>query len=100
MDHDDIRCAYCGDKSTELDNLRPLITGQKRTDCMTEIAYPVPVCGKCNQSKGNQHWFTWILSMPVSLKKLVGYPTWMSAVVDCGPMNDGELLFSLMLLQC
>src|SRR3984957_19276762 len=27
-----------------------------------EIANLVPACGKCNQSKGNKPWRTWILS--------------------------------------
>jgi len=62
MDKGNIRCAYCGDKSTEWDHLRPLITNQKPTGFITEIANLVPACGKCNQSKGKQYWLTWILS--------------------------------------
>jgi hypothetical protein len=38
MDPADIRCAYCGDKSTEWDHLRPIITDQRPTGFITEIA--------------------------------------------------------------
>lgn len=57
---DDIRCAYCGDKATEWDHLRPIITDQKPTGYVTEIANLVPSCGKCNQSKGKSHWKEWM----------------------------------------
>ena len=53
-------CAYCGDKSSEWDHLRPLIEGKKPTGYITEIANLVPSCGKCNQSKGNQPWRAWM----------------------------------------
>ena len=62
IDPADIRCAYCGDKSTEWDHLRPIITNQEPTGYITEIANLVPSCGKCNQSKGKSHWRTWMLS--------------------------------------
>jgi 5-methylcytosine-specific restriction endonuclease McrA len=62
MKGDDVRCAYCGDKSTEWDHLRALIKDQKPTGYITEIANLVPACGKCNQSKGNQDWDKWIVS--------------------------------------
>jgi 5-methylcytosine-specific restriction endonuclease McrA len=62
IDPEDIRCAYCGDKSTEWDHLRPIITDQKPTGYITEIANLVPSCGKCNQSKGKRHWREWMLS--------------------------------------
>jgi hypothetical protein len=60
MDPSDIRCAYCGDRSTEWDHLRPIITNQEPTGYITEIANLVPSCGKCNQSKGKSHWRAWI----------------------------------------
>jgi 5-methylcytosine-specific restriction endonuclease McrA len=56
----DIRCAYCGDKSTEWDHFRPIITDQGPTGYITEIANLVPACGKCNQSKGKSYWRTWM----------------------------------------
>jgi len=62
IDPTDIRCAYCGDKSTEWDHLRPIITNQEPTGYITEIANLVPSCGKCNQSKGKSNWRTWISS--------------------------------------
>ncbi|MCC6176234.1 MAG: HNH endonuclease [Chloroflexi bacterium] len=56
----DIRCAYCGDKATEWDHFRPIISHQEPTGFVTEIANLVPSCGKCNQSKGNSYWRTWM----------------------------------------
>jgi|SRR5271156_3223917 len=60
IDPEDIRCAYCGDKVTEWDHLRPIISNQEPTGYITEIANLVPSCGKCNQSKGKSHWRTWM----------------------------------------
>ncbi|WP_207769980.1 HNH endonuclease signature motif containing protein [Microbacterium sp. TPD7012] len=57
-----ISCAYCGDTSTEWDHLRPLVEGQRPTGYISEIRNLVPACGKCNQSKGNKHWLTWMRS--------------------------------------
>ncbi|WP_209306783.1 HNH endonuclease [Microbacterium paludicola] len=53
-------CAYCGDTATEWDHLRPLVVGQKSTGYISEIHNLVPACGKCNQSKGNKDWETWM----------------------------------------
>lgn len=60
IDPKEIRCAYCGDKETEWDHLRPIINKQEPTGYITEIANLVPSCGKCNQSKGKSHWRTWM----------------------------------------
>ena len=60
IDPSDIRCAYCGDKATEWDHLRPIISNQEPTGYITEIANLVPSCGKCNQSKGKSHWRRWM----------------------------------------
>ncbi|HEV3074923.1 MAG TPA: HNH endonuclease [Thermoanaerobaculia bacterium] len=57
----DLRCAYCGDRSTEWDHLRPLIVGKEPTGYISEIQNLVPSCGKCNQSKGNSDWRAWML---------------------------------------
>jgi hypothetical protein len=57
-----IRCIYCGDKATEWDHLRAIISDQKPTGYITEIANLVPSCGKCNQSKGKSNWRTWMES--------------------------------------
>lgn len=57
---DNLRCAYCGDKSTEWDHLQPLIKNKRPTGFISEIQNLVPACGKCNQSKGNQNWYDWI----------------------------------------
>lgn len=62
MDPADVRCAYCGDRFTEWDHLRPLVVAQRPTGYISEIGNLVPACGKCNQSKGNKGWRTWIVS--------------------------------------
>jgi HNH endonuclease len=62
MNANDIRCAYCGDRSTEWDHLRPLVVKRRPTGYISEIANLVPACGKCNQSKGNKDWRVWMLS--------------------------------------
>lgn len=59
---EDVRCAYCGDISTEWDHLRPLVLQRRPTGFISEIANLVPACGKCNQSKGNKDWRSWMLS--------------------------------------
>jgi hypothetical protein len=58
----DVRCAYCGDPSTEWDHLRPLVLKRRPTGYISEIGNLVPACGKCNQSKGNSNWLTWMRS--------------------------------------
>ena len=62
MEPSDIRCAYCGDKSSEWDHLRPLVLNRRPTGFISEIANLVPACGKCNQSKRNQPWRDWMLN--------------------------------------
>ena len=62
MEPHDVRCAYCGDKWTEWDHLRPLVMKRRPTGFISEIANLVPACGKCNQSKGNKPWREWMLS--------------------------------------
>ncbi|RUO71588.1 HNH endonuclease [Pseudidiomarina salinarum] len=62
MDHDKFQCAYCGDRASEWDHLRPLVQNKKPTGYISEIHNLVPACGKCNQSKGNKPWHMWIMS--------------------------------------
>jgi hypothetical protein len=62
LNADDLRCAYCGDKLTEWDHLRPIVKNKKPTGYILNIFNLVPACGKCNQSKGNKHWNEWIES--------------------------------------
>jgi hypothetical protein len=62
LDPNDLRCSYCGDRSTEWDHLRPLVTGRRPTGYISEIANLVPACGKCNQSKGARDWREWMKS--------------------------------------
>jgi 5-methylcytosine-specific restriction endonuclease McrA len=62
IDKNVIRCAYCGDKSSEWDHPTSVIEGQRPTGFITEMANLVAACGKCNQPKGKQNWMTWMLS--------------------------------------
>lgn len=62
MDSNHIVYAYCGDTYTEWDHFHPLIKDKMPTGYISEIHNLVPACGKCNQSKGNKHWKTWMLS--------------------------------------
>lgn len=61
MEPHDVRCAYCGDRASEWDHLRPLVLQRRPTGYVSEIANLVPACGKCNQSKGNKAWREWIV---------------------------------------
>jgi hypothetical protein len=61
LDPADLRCAYCGNISTEWDHLRPLVTKRRPTGFISEIANLVPACAKCNQSKGGSDWRKWIV---------------------------------------
>src|SRR5947209_6266811 len=56
-----LACSYCGVAASEWDHLRPLVMKHRPTGYISEIANLVPSCGKCNQSKGNQFWRTWML---------------------------------------
>lgn len=60
MELPNVRCAYCGDRATEWDHLRPLVVKRRPTGFVSEIANLVPSCGKCNQSKGNSDWRDWM----------------------------------------
>lgn len=62
MEPDNARCAFCGDKASEWDHLRPLVLNRRPTGHISEIANLVPACGKCNQSKGNKPWRVWMVS--------------------------------------
>ena len=62
MDHGNFQCAYCGHTASEWDHLRPLVVNKRPTGYISEIYNLVPACGKCNQSKGNKSWKTWIQS--------------------------------------
>lgn len=62
MTLDRVVCAYCGDRMTEWDHLRPIVKDKRPTGYISEIANLVPACGKCNQSKGNKDWRKWMRS--------------------------------------
>lgn len=59
---DGVCCAYCGGVHSEWDHLRPLVVRKRPTGFISEIQNLVPACGKCNQSKGNKPWRTWMFS--------------------------------------
>jgi len=60
MTPETVCCAYCGDAMTEWDHFRPLVVDKQPTGYITEIHNLVPACSKCNQSKGNSNWETWM----------------------------------------
>jgi HNH endonuclease len=62
MTPETFQCAYCGSVASEWDHLRPLVKDKKPTGYISEIHNLVPSCGKCNQSKGNKEWKSWMLS--------------------------------------
>jgi len=68
------QCSYCGVVATEWDHLRPLVMNKKPTGYISEIYNLVPACGKCNQSKGNKEWRSWMLSEAKLSPKSRGIP--------------------------
>jgi hypothetical protein len=60
MSPNDLKCAYCGDKASEWDHLRPLVVKGRPTGYPTSIKNLVPACGKCNQSKSGSDWKAWM----------------------------------------
>lgn len=62
MTPETFQCSYCGGVASEWDHLRPLVKDKKPTGYISEIHNLVPSCGKCNQSKGNKEWKTWMHS--------------------------------------
>ena len=62
-----MQCVYCGNPSSEWDHLRPLVVKLRPTGYISEIANLVPACGKCNQSKRNESWRTWMISTTAPL---------------------------------
>ena len=89
MTQETFQCSYCGDTATEWDHLRPLVKDKKPTGYISEIHNLVPACGKCNQSKGNKEWKTWMQSkaalspaargikdIPERIQRLEAYENW------------------------
>ena len=62
MTPETFQCAYCGGVASEWDHLRALVKDKKPTGYISEIHNLVPSCGKCNQSKGNKEWKSWMRS--------------------------------------
>ena len=94
MDQDTFQCSYCGSTASEWDHLRPLVLNKQPTGYISEIQNLVPACGKCNQSKGNKSWATWIVSsaklspktreigdLEERIKKLEAYESWLEPTV-------------------
>mgnify|MGYP001829192301 CR=1 FL=1 len=74
MDESSFSCSYCGDTASEWDHFRPLVKNKKPTGYISEIHNLVPACGKCNQSKGNRDWKSWMLSAAALSPKTRGIP--------------------------
>lgn len=70
MDEELVSCIYCGGKHTEWDHLKPFVVKRRPTGFYTTSFNLVPACGKCNQSKGNSDWQTWMHSARRSLPDL------------------------------
>lgn len=100
---DDLCCAYCGDRATEWDHLRPLVKNGRPTGYPSSIQNLVPACGKCNQSKGKSDWKVWMLSkarlspatrgvkdLPVRVRRLEEYEEW----AKCRQLNIESLVDS------
>ena len=80
---DDLRCAYCGNPATEWDYLRPLVVKGRPTGYVSEIANLVPACNsKCNSSKGNKPWRTWMLGKAAHSPATRGIPDLHERVAD------------------
>ncbi|MEO8734765.1 MAG: HNH endonuclease, partial [Flavobacteriales bacterium] len=60
QDPDDLRCSYCGSQATEWDHFRPVLKEKHATGNITDIYNLVPCCAKCNESKSNFDWDSWI----------------------------------------
>lgn len=74
MKAEDVRCAYCGDRSSEWDHLRAVVHNRRATGYISEIGNLVPACGKCNQSRGNKPWREWMCSSAARSPKTRGIP--------------------------
>jgi hypothetical protein len=98
---DNLRCAYCGEKSTEWDHMRPLVRDGKPTGYPSSIKNLVPACGKCNQSKGKSDWKLWMQSkarfspatrgvadMASRVRRLQEYEAW----ANCQPLRIETLV--------
>src|ERR1700744_6195072 len=57
-----------------MDSLRAIITDQRPTGFITEIANLVTSGGKCNQSKGKAGWRIWMMSSARLSPKTRGIP--------------------------
>lgn len=62
MSRERCECAYCGREKTEWDHFFPVVKRREPTGYITEISNLVPCCSKCNQSKRNEYWKTWMLN--------------------------------------
>lgn len=69
MAPNNVRCAYCGDGSTEWDHFRATVCDGLPTGFGSHIKNLVPACGKCNQSRGRKPWREWMMG------KAKGSPT-------------------------
>ena len=89
MTHQTFQCSYCGATASEWDHLRPLVSNKAPTGYISEIHNLVPSCGKCNQSKGNKDWRSWMVSdatlspktkgvdnLSERMKRLEAYENW------------------------
>ena len=94
MNYNKFECCYCGSTASEWDHLRPLVINKMPTGYISEIHNLVPACGKCNQSKGNKPWSSWIVSsaklspksknivdLDLRIQRLSNYEKWLEPTV-------------------
>lgn len=95
-----IKCIYCGDRATDWDHLRPLVSGKRPTGYINEIRNLVPSCGPCNQSKSGSNWRDWMKGAARGSPRTRGIPDLPDRIarlerfIDWGgvkPLNLGEL---------
>lgn len=107
MTPETFQCAYCGGVASEWDHLRPLVRDKKPTGYISEICNLVPSCGKCNQSKGNKDWKSWMVStaqlsptargikdVAERIKRLEAYEAWVTPTKVDFESAAGEHLWS------
>ena len=99
IDPENLSCAYCGQRSTDWDHLRPLVRNKRPTGYINEIRNLVPSCGPCNQSKSGANWRDWMLGsangspnkkgipdLAVRVARLEKFEAW--GAVDPLPLRD------------
>lgn len=104
-------CCYCGDKATEWDHFRAIVSDKGPSGYVTDVYNLVPSCAKCNQSKGGKKWNEWMTSnapnspktrkiedLAARMKVLKSFETWSDKHVKRIPREfiEGEVFVKYM----